>query len=67
MALSVQGMADRIAADLSIGDYDLWHMRRRLEDELFRRRRRREPLPIDLIYGRRVIMAVEARRRAPRH
>ena len=65
MVLSVNRIADRVAADRSIGEYDLWRMRRKVEHELFVCRRRREPLPIDLLYARRIIITAQMRRRDP--
>lgn len=64
MALRVKRIAESIAADRSISDYDLWHMRRRLEDELSEREHRGEPIPIDLIYARRIIIVAAASKQA---
>lgn len=66
MALNLRRLTAMLAANRGITDYDLWHMRRRLEDELFGRRRRSEPVPIDLLYARRAVIAAQARKRDKR-
>lgn len=43
-----------------LSDYDFWRALKSLDDELYRRERRRRPIPIDLIFMR--VILREARR-----
>jgi hypothetical protein len=45
-----------------ITDYDFWRAQRRIEDELYRCQRTGTPVPIELVYARRVVETARAKR-----
>lgn len=55
MALRTRILSTLLARDDRISDYDFWRALRRIENELYRRGRLGEPVPIDLVYARRII------------
>lgn len=59
MTGDVAHFACAVALDEAYSDYDLWRAQKTLEDELYDIRRLRRPIPIDVIYARRIL--IEAR------
>lgn len=58
-------MSAALAGDGTVSDYDLWRARRRVETDIERCRRLAQPLPIDLLYARRVIETARIMRSRP--
>jgi hypothetical protein len=55
VALRTQTLSSILAHDASISDYDFWRAQRRIEDELYNCGRLGKPVPIELVYARRII------------
>lgn len=55
MALRTQTLSSILARDASISDYDFWRALRKIEDELYNCGRLGKPVPIELVYARRII------------
>ena len=66
MALNTRILSSSLARDARISDYDLWRAQRGIEDELYRRRRLGAPVPIELVYARRIVDAAWRQRYGPR-
>jgi hypothetical protein len=62
VALSTQTLSEILARDASISDYDFWRALRRIESELYRCRRLGKPIPIELVYARRILNSAWAER-----
>jgi hypothetical protein len=62
VALRTQTLSDILARDPTISDYDFWRALRRIENELYRCRRLGKPIPIDLVYARRILNSAWAER-----
>ncbi|MEX0956782.1 MAG: hypothetical protein WDZ83_16420 [Rhizobiaceae bacterium] len=65
-ALNTRILSTSLARDASISEYDLWRAQRGIEDELYRCRRLGRPVPIELVYARRIIDAAWTQRYGPR-
>jgi hypothetical protein len=62
VALRTRILSNILARDERISDYDFWRALRRIEQELYRCRRSGKPVPIDLVYARRIIDAARTKR-----
>lgn len=51
-----------LACDERLSDYDFWRALRSVEDELYRCQRLGKPVPIDLVYARRILNAARGLR-----
>jgi hypothetical protein len=66
VALNTRTLSSILARDLTVSEYDLWRAQRGIEDELYRRRRLGAPVPIELVYARRIVDAAWTQRYGPR-
>lgn len=64
MKVDVNALADDLARDGSIGDYDIWRALKTIEDELYRADRRGRPIPMDLIFARAILRKARLKRSA---
>lgn len=55
MALRTQPLSNMLARNAAITDYEFWRALRRIEDQIYRCRRHGEPIPIELVYARRIL------------
>lgn len=62
MALRTHILSGILARDERISDYDFWRAMRSIEQELDRCGRLGKPIPIDLVYARRIIQAASRER-----
>jgi hypothetical protein len=62
VALRTQTLSDILARDATISEYDFWRALRKIENELYRCRRLGKPIPIELVYARRIINSAWAER-----
>lgn len=51
-----------VALDPTCSDYDLWRAIKTLDDELYRMQRQRRPIPIRILYARRILQSASAKR-----
>lgn len=58
----VARLSSTLALDESYSDYDLWRAQKTLENELYRIERLRLPVPIGVIYARRILSAARTKR-----
>ncbi len=58
----VDRVARSLAVDVSVSDYQLWRALKTVEDDLYRLGRSLLPVPIDLLYTRRILLAAQSRR-----
>ena len=65
MALNAQILSGLLARDTDISAYDLWRARRGIENELYRYSRLGAPVPIELVYARRIVGAAWTKRYGP--
>ncbi|MBO6720055.1 MAG: hypothetical protein JJ913_19060 [Rhizobiaceae bacterium] len=66
MALRTTILSNVLAHNALITDYDFWRAERRIEDELFVCLRWGKPVPIELIYARRIVASARAKRNGRR-
>ena len=64
MALRTQTLSNILARDETISDYDFWRALRKIENELYRCRRLGKPIPIELVYARRILHSARMERNA---
>lgn len=64
MALRTQTLSRILARDPAICEYDFWHALRKIEDELYDCFRLGRPIPIELVYARRIISAAWSARKS---
>ena len=62
MALSTETLSGILARDASITEYDFWRALRRIEGELYRCSRLGTPVPIELVYIRRILSSAWSQR-----
>jgi hypothetical protein len=61
MQSDIEIKADRLAGDPRISDYDFWRILRNVNNEIFSLSSRKEPIPIDLIRWRMIVMRARAK------
>lgn len=66
MALNIRILSSSLARDASVSDYDLWRAQRGIEAELYRCNRLGTPVPIELVYARRILDAAWTQRHGSR-
>ena len=66
MALNTRTLSSLLARDLTVSEYDLWRVRRGIEAELYRCSREGAPVPIELVYARRIVDVAWTKRFGPR-
>ncbi len=62
MKIDVKKLAERLAHDWRISDYDFWRAQKSVEDALYRTERSRQPIPIDLVYAREILRKARRQR-----
>jgi hypothetical protein len=60
--IDVKKLAERLALDRRISDYDFWRAQKSVEDALYRTERLHQPIPIDLVYAREILRKARRRR-----
>lgn len=60
----VARLSSLVAQDESCSDYDLWRALKTLDNQLYRIERSGLPVPIRVIYARRILEAARAKRAA---
>lgn len=64
MKVDVDTMADDLARDGSISDYDFWRALKTVEEELYQTERQHRPIPIDLVFTRAILLKARTKRSA---
>lgn len=64
MKIDVKELAERLALDRRLSDYDFWRAQKSIEDALYRTERMHQPIPIDLVYAREILRKARRRREA---
>lgn len=62
MKIDAKALAERLARDWRISDYDFWRAQKSVENALYRAERLRQPIPIDLLYARDILRKARWRR-----
>lgn len=62
MKIDAKRLAERLAFDPRISDYDFWRAAKTVDDAIYRSERQRRPIPIDLVYARAIIRTARRKR-----
>ena len=62
MKVDVKRLADRLAVDRTVSDYDFWRALKTLNDELYQTVRQHRPIPIGLVYAREILRTARRKR-----
>lgn len=62
VALRTEPLSNILARDASLSEYDFWSALRRIENELYRCSKLGRPVPIELVYARRIVSSAWAKR-----
>jgi len=63
MATLTTSLAEIVARDGAISDYELWRERKRIVHQIYLAERQRRPIGIELLYRMRIIEMAQHRRR----
>ncbi|WP_235897638.1 hypothetical protein [Neoaquamicrobium microcysteis] len=58
----VANLSSTLALDTAYSDYDLWRAHKSLDDELYKLEREHRPIPIDVLYARRILSVARTKR-----
>ena len=58
----VTRLSDTLALDPTCSDYDLWRAIKTLDDQLYKIQRESRPVPIRILYARRIFESARAKR-----
>lgn len=62
MKVDVKRMAERVAHDPDVTDYDVWRALKTLDAELYDIEARHDPIPMDLVFARAILRRAQASR-----
>ncbi|EKF20826.1 hypothetical protein [Nitratireductor pacificus] len=62
MNAEARELSETLARSAEISDYDFWRALKSLDDELYSLERKREPIPIDLIFIRAIVRSARQQR-----
>lgn len=62
MKVDIKKLAQRLANDATISDYEFWRALKTVDDQLYRIDRQHRPIPIDLVFVREIIRRARRKR-----